>query len=183
MGIKKSFILLATIASVAILVLSGFLLSRVTLGFSSTKIQEDKMMMTAETIYIFENGTRVHMGPFEIPCHVEEITERGWVVVPDYPVPSLSLEQSKTFDPQIVGRRTWTGQPPRTWINLQANFGYTFSAIPYVQIGAFYAYSDYGHIEDRDNPQAAIGIYTSYFWYRVQPSDQGYAGVDFIATG
>ena len=90
MGIKKSFILLATIASVAILVLSGFLLSRVTLGFSSTKIQEDKMMMTAETIYIFENGTRVHMGPFEIPCHVEEITERGWVVVPDYPVPSLS---------------------------------------------------------------------------------------------
>lgn len=88
LGIKRAIILLTTIASVAFLVLSGFLPSRATLGFSSTKTQEDKMMVTAETIYIFENGTSVRMGPFEIPCHVEEKTERGWVVVPDYPVPS-----------------------------------------------------------------------------------------------
>jgi hypothetical protein len=82
--------LVAALASVVTIVLSGFLVSHATFGSFTTNTQEDKkMIMTMETLYIFENGTRVHMGPFEIPCHAEEITERGWVVVPDYSVPSL----------------------------------------------------------------------------------------------
>lgn len=102
MGITKSVAFIGVIVGVLTIVLYGFLLSHAILGFSVAESPEDKkmMIMRAETIYIFENGTRIHMGPFEIPCHIDGATEGGLVVVPDYPIPSLSAEQLKDSDPQ-----------------------------------------------------------------------------------
>ena len=180
------------VASVAIslVIVGGFLMNNLILGFSGATEapEEKKIMMRGEGYIIFENGTKVHWGPFEIPCHVEEITERGWVVVPDYPVPSYNSNTTKDSTDSnpvitIMWRWIWTDLEPRTWIYLQAYYGYTFSTIPILATAELYSWADYGHVEDKYNPHTTPGIYRDYFWYRTQSGDLGYAGVDFYATG
>lgn len=149
----------------------------------TSEAQQEGIRMIMETIIIFDNGTKVKIGPIEVPCRVVEVTDRGDVVVPEYLPPEANMvtKTPSDSDTTIAGRITWSGLGSG-WHYLQAPFNYTFSATPVVAIGCFYSWSDSGHIEDKNNPDSGLGIYTTYFWYRAQSSGAGRAGVNFYAT-
>jgi len=93
--ITRRFVFLATTALTLTVLMSGYFVasSAIPQSFVETETQEEeKMMVTSEMWIIFSNGTRIHRGPYSIPCHVEEVTERGLVVVPDYSLPPLPSE-------------------------------------------------------------------------------------------
>lgn len=78
---KKKVLLVALLAT-AIIALTTAMISPVV---PVAEAKGEGIYMTAETIIIFDNGTRVKIGPITVPCRIVEVTDRGNVIEPIFP--------------------------------------------------------------------------------------------------